>query len=89
MGGTWMVLVYGFAGMRDYDGNLSFNPWLPTRLEGLHFSLTFRGQVLEVDITQETVIYTLCKGEGLAIQHREKEIQLKPGVPVKEHNRTC
>jgi alpha,alpha-trehalose phosphorylase len=89
MGGTWMVLVYGFAGMRDYDGNLSFNPWLPTRLEGIHFTLTFRGQVLEVDITPETVIYTLQKGAGLAIQHREKEIQLKPGVPVKEHNRTC
>jgi alpha,alpha-trehalose phosphorylase len=89
MGGTWMVLVYGFAGMRDYDGNLSFNPWLPSRLEGIHFTLTFRGQVIEVDITQETVIYTLQKGEGLAIQHREKEIQLKPGVPVKEHNRTC
>jgi len=86
MGGTWMVLVYGFAGMRDYDGKLSFNPRLPQRLEGFRFSLTFRGQVIEIDITQETVIYTLQKGEGLAIQHREKEIQLKPGVSVKEQN---
>ena len=86
MGGTWMVLVYGFAGMRDYDGKLSFNPKLPQRLEGLRFSLTFRGQVIEIDITQKTVIYTLQQGEGLAIHHREKEIQLKPGVSVKEQN---
>ncbi len=86
MGGTWMVLVYGFAGMRDYDGKLSFNPKLPQRLEGLRFSLTFRGQVIEIDITQETVIYTLQQGEGLVIHHREKEIQLKPGVSVKELN---
>ncbi len=86
MGGTWMVLVYGFAGMRDYDGKLSFNPKLPQRLEGLRFSLTFRGQVIEIDITQETVIYTLQKGDGLQIQHREKDIQLKPGVPVTEQN---
>ena len=86
MGGTWMVLVYGFAGMRDYDGKLSFNPRLPQRLEGLRFNLTFRGQVIEIDITQETVMYTLQKGEGLQIQHREKDIQLKPGVPVTEQN---
>jgi alpha,alpha-trehalose phosphorylase len=24
MGGTWMVFTYGFAGLRDYDGELSF-----------------------------------------------------------------
>ena len=86
MGGTWMVLVYGFAGMRDYDGKLSFNPRLSHRLDGLRFNLTFRGQVIEIDITQETVMYTLQKGDGLQIQHREKDIQLKPGVPVTERN---
>ncbi|MDX1778542.1 MAG: glycosyl hydrolase family 65 protein, partial [Thermodesulfobacteriota bacterium] len=86
MGGTWMVLVYGFAGMRDYDGRLSFDPRLPQRLEGLRFNLTFREQVIEVDMTPECVTYTLRKGEGLTIQHRGKDIQLQPGVPVKEHN---
>src|SRR6202007_1698267 len=24
MGGTWMALAYGFGGLRDYDGSLSF-----------------------------------------------------------------
>jgi hypothetical protein len=42
--------------------------------------------VIEIDITQETVMYTLQKGEGLVIHHREKKIQLKPGVSVKELN---
>jgi alpha,alpha-trehalose phosphorylase len=86
MGGTWMVLVYGFAGMRDYDGTLSFDPRIPQRLEGLRFNLTFREQVIEVDMTPESVTYTLRKGEGLTIQHRGKDIQLQPGVPVKEHD---
>ena len=86
MGGTWMVLVYGFAGMRDYDGRLSFDPRLPQRLEGLRFNLTFREQVIEVDMTPECVTYTLREGEGLTIQHRGKDIQLQPGFPVKEHN---
>ena len=26
MGGTWMMLTYGFGGMRDDDGTLSFRP---------------------------------------------------------------
>jgi alpha,alpha-trehalose phosphorylase len=26
MGGTWMTLTYGFGGMQDYDGTLSFWP---------------------------------------------------------------
>ena len=26
MGGTWMMLAYGFGGMRDFDGALSFWP---------------------------------------------------------------
>ncbi len=86
MGGTWMVVVYGFAGMRDYDGTLSFTPRLPQRLEGLRFNLTFREQVIEVDMTHEFVTYTLQEGECLTIQHREKEIQLKQGRPVIEHN---
>src|SRR6266481_3940301 len=29
MGGTWMTLTYGFGGMRDHDGKLSFRPQRP------------------------------------------------------------
>ena len=82
MGGTWMVCVYGFAGMRDYNGNLLFNPRLPKNLERLRFHVTVRGQVLEVDVKQEEVIYHLLKGSELVIKHRNREIKLSVGVPV-------
>ena len=29
IGGTWMALIYGFAGMRDAGGRVSFRPSLP------------------------------------------------------------
>ena len=29
MGGTWMVIAYGFGGLRDYDGKVSFRPQRP------------------------------------------------------------
>jgi alpha,alpha-trehalose phosphorylase len=82
MGASWMVLVYGFGGLRDYDGMLSFHPRLPESIKNLRFPLTFRGQLLEVNIKPEAVTYLLREGAGLTITHQDKEIKLSPGDPV-------
>jgi alpha,alpha-trehalose phosphorylase len=82
MGGTWMVAVYGFAGMRDYNGHLSFHPKLPQTVKRLRFPLTIQGQRLEVDIQEETATYLLRQGTQLAIAHQGKDIQLLKGMPV-------
>ncbi|MEL7245002.1 MAG: glycosyl hydrolase family 65 protein [Cyanobacteria bacterium J06573_2] len=82
MGGSWMVMVYGFAGMKDYNGNLSFNPRLPKGIKRLHFPLTIRSQRLEVDIREEEVTYLLKEGSELKIKHQDEEIILKVGIPV-------
>ncbi|HEY9798302.1 MAG TPA: glycosyl hydrolase family 65 protein [Leptolyngbyaceae cyanobacterium] len=82
MGGTWMVAVYGFAGMRDYNGHLSFHPKLPETVKRLQFPLTIQGQRLEVDIQQTTATYLLRQGTQLSITHQGKDIQLLEGMPV-------
>jgi alpha,alpha-trehalose phosphorylase len=82
MGASWMVLVNGFGGLRDHEGVLSFDPRLPEAFKSLRFPLTFRGQLLEVTIKQETVTYLLRDGTGLTIKHQEKELKLSPGKPV-------
>jgi len=56
MGGTWMMLTYGFGGMQDNDGKLSFWPRRPPEGNGmLRFPLTYRGQLLEVEINLDKV----------------------------------
>jgi alpha,alpha-trehalose phosphorylase len=82
MGGTWMVAVYGFAGMRDYEGQITFNPSLPKYVDELRFPLTIRNQRLLVDITRKQVTYLLEEGDGLEIAHQGKKIQLSQGEPV-------
>ncbi len=82
MGGTWMVLVYGMAGMRDFDGNLSFRPRLPKELTRLQFPLTIRGRRLHVAIEDATATYTLRDGDGLVISHYDETISLEPDTPV-------
>ena len=85
MGGTWMALAYGFAGMRDYDGVLTFRPRRPPDGEGImRIPLTMRGQRIEVEIDTEarTVKYSLREGEGLMLRHEEEEIHLTPNQSV-------
>jgi alpha,alpha-trehalose phosphorylase len=83
MGGTWMMLTYGFGGMRDNDGRLSFWPRrAPEDTATLRFPVTYRGQMLEVEIGLEKVEYTLRNGECLAIRHETEEVQLTRQHPV-------
>jgi alpha,alpha-trehalose phosphorylase len=83
MGGTWMTLVYGFGGMRDNNGTLSFWPRrAPQDNAILRFPLTYRGQMLEVEIGSEKVEYALRAGECLVIRHEKEEIQLTREHPV-------
>ena len=86
MGASWMVLVNGFGGMRDFDGVLSFHPRLPESIKKLRFHLTFRGQFLEVTVEQEKATYLLKEGTGLSITHQDKEIKLTPGKAVTAKN---
>ena len=84
MGGTWMAMVYGIAGMREQNGRISFKPRLGKRIEGLRFHLVIQGQLLMVDIGghRGQITYLLREGTGLTIGHMEEELTLDPGKPV-------
>jgi alpha,alpha-trehalose phosphorylase len=81
IGATWMVLVYGFAGMRDYDGRISFSPRPMIGLSRLHFSLRIRSRLLEVEIRPEAVTYVLTEGGELTFQHEGNDIKLSADTP--------
>jgi alpha,alpha-trehalose phosphorylase len=80
IGGTWMAIVYGLAGMRDYDGKLSFDP--RKFVDKLKFPLTFRDQQLIIDIQEGQVTYLLRQGSGMTIRHRGEELSLREGEPI-------
>ena len=83
MGGTWMLFAYGFGGMRDHHGTLSFWPrGAPEDNALLRFTLTYRGQMLEIEIGLDKVEYALREGEGLVIHHETEEVQLTREHPV-------
>ena len=80
MGGIWMAVVYGAGGMRDYDGDLSFDPKITKNTRRLAFHLTLRNDnLLEVDIQPKATTYTLKEGKQLSFHHRKKKVTLKLG----------
>ncbi len=82
IGGTWMNLIYGFAGMRDTHGDLSFDPRIPVQWEGMSFPLAVRGRELRVDMEHEKVVYHLVEGDELTVHHQGTEVTLRTGKPV-------
>lgn len=78
IGGTWLALIYGFAGLRDARGQLRFDPCLPDTWSRLSFPLTVRGQRLQVDIDRTTATYHLADGEGLSLWHADERLELTP-----------
>lgn len=82
MAGTWISLVYGFGGMRDYDGKISFSPGIPDPWSRLKFKLTVRDTLLEVDISKDRVVYTVLEGSSISITHHSKKINIDPDKAV-------
>ena len=83
MGGTWMMLTYGLGGMRDHDGTLSFWPRrAPQDNAILRFPVTYRGQLLEIEIGLDKVEYALRDGERLMIRHETEELELTRENPL-------
>lgn len=76
MGGSWMSLVYGFAGMKVINDKLSFEPRIPKEWKKVGFSITFRGNTVSVNIDGNKSYYKLTRGNNMTILHNNEEIKL-------------
>ncbi|MFL5914928.1 MAG: glycoside hydrolase family 65 protein [Gaiellaceae bacterium] len=92
LAGAWLAAVAGFGGMRDHDGNLTFAPRLPPRLERVTFRILFRGRRLKVEFDRNEATYTLLAGLPLLIAHHGESVEIRadtaltkpiPAAPVR------
>ncbi|MBJ6361624.1 glycoside hydrolase family 65 protein [Paenibacillus sp. GCM10012307] len=84
MGGTWMAIVSGFAGMRLKESGLSLAPSIPASWEQYAFRLTFRGRLIAVQIANGEVALELLEGDRLELALYGKPVELEPGRSVKQ-----
>lgn len=63
MGGTWMAIVYGFAGLRIKEDNISLTLKLPKNWNELKFKFLYKGAHIEVYMdVDKTEITVKCDG---------------------------
>ncbi len=82
MGGTWMSIVYGFAGLRLKESGLSLAPALPEEWQHYRFRLQYRSRTVEVDVNSERVALALVDGEPLDVLINGEKVHLKPDAAV-------
>jgi alpha,alpha-trehalose phosphorylase len=67
MGGTWMAIIFGFAGLRIKEDGISLSPILPTQWEGYTFPLQYQSRRLFVTISLDQIKIELLSGENLTL----------------------
>jgi alpha,alpha-trehalose phosphorylase len=81
-GGTWMAVVYAFAGYRWRTRGPEFSPMLPTRARRLRIPLLLHGSLLDVDIEEHRVTYSVRRGEPVIAHHCGRQFTVTADSPV-------
>ncbi len=82
MAGSWVSLVYGFAGLRDDDGTIAFSPRLPRAWSRLAFRLVLGRSTLQVTLTARTAAYELLAGDPCVIRHFGHPVTVTADAPA-------
>ena len=82
MGGTWMMLVFGFAGLANSGKKPEFTPSLPQEMLRLSFSVSILDNLIEVDLNRSETRYTLKNGNGIALSHAGADFEISPESPT-------
>ncbi len=82
MGGTWMMFVFGFAGLANSRKKPEFIPNLPQEMLRLNFSISILGNLIEVDLNHSETRYTLKNGDGIALRHAGVDFEISPESPT-------
>ncbi|HEX8487677.1 MAG TPA: glycosyl hydrolase family 65 protein [Propionibacteriaceae bacterium] len=81
-GGVWNALVYGFAGMRDYNGDITFDPRLPEGWQSLSFRIMLRGTRLKVRLTADEMCFQVEHGAEAGLSVRGTAVRVTGEAPV-------
>lgn len=82
MGGTWLAIVFGFAGVRIKEEGISFAPTLPDKWSEYSFSIQYRERKLEIQKNAQHTIIRLLQGEGLSIKVFNQPYYLEKNLPL-------
>jgi len=78
MAGTWLSVVQGFGGMRNFDNKLSFNPTIPKQWKSYSFKINYRGATIQVYKSHDETQFTNLSDTPTTIVVNDKKMALAP-----------
>lgn len=80
-GGSWMVAVQGFGGLRLGNGYAQIDPFLPSEWKGLKYAFQYEGMHFSCAITEEKIMVTAAEDnkKAFAIRSGAEEKLCAPG----------
>ncbi|QEN03679.1 glycoside hydrolase family 65 protein [Thiospirochaeta perfilievii] len=63
MGGSYLIILFGFLGLDTRDGNLMFRPRLPRYINNLELNVSIMGGELNIKIKDDKISYTPIDGD--------------------------
>ena len=82
MSGAWLAIVQGFAGMRTYNGKLSFSPKLPKGWIGYSFNINYRENNIRISVTQDNIKIENLSGESFEVIINNKIYIVKDNIEI-------
>ncbi|MHB8129644.1 MAG: glycoside hydrolase family 65 protein [Mobilitalea sp.] len=82
MGGNFMAIVYGFAGLRIKEDGIYFAPAIPKQWDEYKFQINYEDSQIKVKVNMIESIYTLVKGTPKLINVYGKCYELKEMLAV-------
>lgn len=77
MGGTWMAIVYGFAGVRLKESGLSLAPTIPASWERYGFRIRYHGRLISCRIDKGSLQLEVLEGEPITLQLYNEQVTLQ------------
>jgi len=82
MAGTWLSIVQGFGGMRNFDNKLSFAPQIPKKWKSYSFKINYRGAILKMYKDHEGNKFTNESEAPVDILVHGKKVTVSPNELV-------
>lgn len=92
MGGCYMAIVYGFAGLRITEKGISINPFLPKKWDAYRFKIRYQGSLLKVSVTKKQIEIRLEEGEAVELMVGKEHCKVSGEnvwIQMREEKRAC
>lgn len=84
MGGCYMAVINGFAGLRISGEGIEIAPALPEQWNGYHFRFRYHDSSVRICVDKEKIAVELTQGGPVSMKVYGRSMQLLPGQPISE-----